>query len=440
MTALIFMFCCLIVLITMFATLRSAEKPQGNLLLGVTLPAGCMGESGVREILQRYHRAYLLLLGVGVLLAPPLLLLGRYVSFQLLYLAGWTAYVIGGGMHLLTRYFKKLYALKQARGWLVGEKHVVRVDTAVTAENRRPLSVFWLLPGLLFAIGTAALALLLERPAALGAALPPLICAALFFRKERNEVFSGESEENARRNAGVKRAHARCWAQLAALSGLTGFGVLLLPRLGLTQGLLVLCAADCALALWTLVAAHSAAQRACAGRAEELLVDDDQYWERGYYYNPDDPHLFVEKRVGYGWTVNVARPFGRVLNGLIVAVLIAVAALAVGLMRFDFGEITLHTEGNAFVIEAPVYSLEFTKEEIRSVEMLSEMPRATKRRGFNGDFLWLGEFRVEGYGWCRVFVYPKSGQVLAIKMEDSTVFLNGETAEQTAEFAELLSG
>lgn len=440
MTALIFVICCLIVLVTMFATLRSAERPQGNLLLGVTLPAGCMGESGVREILRRYRRAYFLLLGVGVLLALPLLPLGRYVSFQLLYLTGWTVYVIGGGMGLLTRYLKKLYALKRARGWLVGEKHVVRVDTAVTAGDERPLSPLWLLPGLLFAVGTAALALVLERPAAVAAALPPLLCAVLFFLRGRNEVFSEESEENARRNAGVRRAHARCWAQLAALSGLTGFCALLLPLLGLPQGLLLLCVADCALSLWALVAAHGAADRARAGRTEELLVDDDQYWERGYYYNPDDPRLFTEKRVGYGWTVNMARPLGKVLNSLIILVLIAVVALAVGLMRFDFGEITLHTEGDEFVIGAPAYGIRFAKEEIRSVQMLPEMPRATKRSGFNGDFLWLGDFRVEGYGRCKVFVYPKNGPVFVIELADSTVFLNGETPEQTANFAALLPG
>lgn len=210
MTAVIFLICCLVILITMFMTLRSAEHPQGNLLLGVTLPAGCMGESGVRKILGRYHRAYLLLLGAGIPLLLPLLLLGRYVSFQLLYLTGWTTYIIGGGMYLQTRYFKKLYTLKCARGWLVGKKHVIRIDTSVTAENRRPVSPLWLLPGVLFAVGTALLALLSGRLALLGAALPPLLCSALFFRRERNEVFSGESEENIRRNAGVRRAHARC--------------------------------------------------------------------------------------------------------------------------------------------------------------------------------------------------------------------------------------
>lgn len=37
--------------------------------------------------------------------------------------------------------------------------------------------------------------------------------------------------------------------------------------------------------------------------------DDDQYWKLGiFYFNPDDPAVWVEKRFGVGWTCNFARP------------------------------------------------------------------------------------------------------------------------------------
>lgn len=45
---------------------------------------------------------------------------------------------------------------------------------------------------------------------------------------------------------------------------------------------------------------------------EERSRDDDEFWKLGntIYYNPEDPALFIEKRFGVGWTVNVGRPFG----------------------------------------------------------------------------------------------------------------------------------
>jgi uncharacterized membrane protein len=42
--------------------------------------------------------------------------------------------------------------------------------------------------------------------------------------------------------------------------------------------------------------------------------DDDRYWKLGqFYFNPDDPALFLEKRFGIGWTLNFARPLAWVI-------------------------------------------------------------------------------------------------------------------------------
>ncbi|MFW9928742.1 MAG: DUF1648 domain-containing protein [Candidatus Thorarchaeota archaeon] len=43
-------------------------------------------------------------------------------------------------------------------------------------------------------------------------------------------------------------------------------------------------------------------------------VDDDSSWKFGMiYYNPHDPSIFVQKRMGIGWTVNMGRPAGIVI-------------------------------------------------------------------------------------------------------------------------------
>lgn len=43
--------------------------------------------------------------------------------------------------------------------------------------------------------------------------------------------------------------------------------------------------------------------------------DDDSLWKLGmFYYNPEDPTLWVEKRFGVGWTINHGHPIGKVLT------------------------------------------------------------------------------------------------------------------------------
>ncbi|UOQ45161.1 DUF5808 domain-containing protein [Halobacillus salinarum] len=56
-----------------------------------------------------------------------------------------------------------------------------------------------------------------------------------------------------------------------------------------------------------------------AGRMDR---DDDRYWKLGqFYYNRNDPALFLEKRFGIGWTINFGRPTAWII--LIVIVVLA---------------------------------------------------------------------------------------------------------------------
>jgi uncharacterized membrane protein len=55
------------------------------------------------------------------------------------------------------------------------------------------------------------------------------------------------------------------------------------------------------------------------------ILDDDAKWVLGlYYYNPSDPALFVEKRVGIGYTVNFAKPAAWVFTIGILAAVVAI--------------------------------------------------------------------------------------------------------------------
>lgn len=57
-------------------------------------------------------------------------------------------------------------------------------------------------------------------------------------------------------------------------------------------------------------------------------VDDDAHWKLGIiYFNSKDPSLFVEKRQGIGWTVNLGQPKIILIIFVPVAVIIAVSFL-----------------------------------------------------------------------------------------------------------------
>lgn len=57
---------------------------------------------------------------------------------------------------------------------------------------------------------------------------------------------------------------------------------------------------------------------------EFSFEEDDKYWILGghFYNNPDDPALFVAKRIGVGYTINIGRPLGKIMMIIIYAIVI----------------------------------------------------------------------------------------------------------------------
>ncbi|WP_239256982.1 DUF1648 domain-containing protein [Listeria ilorinensis] len=56
--------------------------------------------------------------------------------------------------------------------------------------------------------------------------------------------------------------------------------------------------------------------------------DDDQYWKLGIFYvNRHDPALFIEKRFGIGWTINMARPLAWVIFIGVIGAAILISVL-----------------------------------------------------------------------------------------------------------------
>jgi uncharacterized membrane protein len=58
--------------------------------------------------------------------------------------------------------------------------------------------------------------------------------------------------------------------------------------------------------------------------------DDERYWLGGIIYNnPDDPDLIVPKRFGYGRTLNIGQPLGKliIIGPLLLPVVLGLLSL-----------------------------------------------------------------------------------------------------------------
>ena len=160
---------------------------------------------------------------------------------------------------------------------------------------------------------------------------------AIMMDNMRNIVISKDSNVNANYN----RAKKKTWADLMVSMSwanalfLVGYSILLMF---VNSEMVVLCGVLVYTVIIMIIVAigaynQKAIEKRYARDTELELLDDDDYWVFGMFYNnPNDTRLNVEKRFGYGGTINIAHPAGKIIMAitflLLIGTLIFVAWMA----------------------------------------------------------------------------------------------------------------
>ena len=141
---------------------------------------------------------------------------------------------------------------------------------------------------------------------------------AIVMDRTRNMVISRDSNVNANYN----RAKKKTWADLiTAMSWvnalfLTGYSILCMflnSDMVILGGILIYTALIMAIVIIGVVNQKAIEKRYERDTDLELQDDDDNWIFGMFYYNPNDSRLNVEKRFGYGATINIAHPAGKVI-------------------------------------------------------------------------------------------------------------------------------
>ena len=171
-------------------------------------------------------------------------------------------------------------------------------------------------------------------------------------------------------------------------------------------------------------------------------IDDDEYWKKGWYNNPDDPHFLVEDRFNsMNLSLNYGRPAAKVFTIVMTAVVAGVLIwTATILAEFVNVEVVFSREGDSWSFEAAGYDCTFTADEIRSVRLIDALPdeRFTRTNGGSTEKYNVGHFRGRETGKCMMFLYNDSSPLLEIRLDDMTVFANSDRGETTEEWYESL--
>lgn len=173
---------------------------------------------------------------------------------------------------------------------------------------------------------------------------------------------------------------------------------------------------------------------------DAVYADDDEYWIRGYYYNPSDSRTTIEKRYGYGYTYNMATTKGKVIGwGLPLLIIPLLLVLSVMFIRLDTASFSLSINGDTARISAPFYGYSFNVKDIEEVKMMDSVPKGTRTNGAATGKYSLGNFNLNEYGRSKLYVYNENPPFILIKLKDMYIFLNGKTRDKTDEYYRMLT-
>ncbi|MCL2704356.1 MAG: DUF5808 domain-containing protein [Defluviitaleaceae bacterium] len=343
-----FMFAALIIIVAIYSTNRTGEKPNGNILLGVALPRHVLKNSAVINIISKYREAHSLLALIFLILTSPILFFSGYASAILLYLAVWIIVYIWLNQKLVGKYFMRLYSLKKENEWWMGTQRIISVDTEVSRlKGTFPVSKKWFIPPLIITVASIMIILFSDNREMLfwPIAINGLILLFLFFMiyfiysKSRTVVYSDSTEVNTELNRVFKREWTKCCVIIAFLQSCYFLALTFLLAADNTKNAEIIITAIsftyCIILIPVTFCAHNRI-RGVRNRMrglvnKEVYEDDDLCWAFGVmiYNNPKDSRTFVEKRMGHGMTMNIASAGGKAFAVIIVLAFAVLMGFAV---------------------------------------------------------------------------------------------------------------
>ncbi len=458
----IFLFCDLLMAGVFFAVYGRKPVYEEGMLLGVHLPREAAQGAEVTALTTAYRRRtrrfYLvnLLLGVAVCLVA----FWRFSPFLILWCL-WLVEFVVGAQWLLLGTHRKLYDLKMARGWVVGEPATLAAaDTRASAQRRGqgPGLAWHLLPcGLILTtlLLPGVRDFLLTQGSGWGLLGSGLAISLTLWAlhgvlsRRGNKVYSQDTAVNQAVNRLERQVWgwtlllcslfnaAACWSAAwwmarAHWVGSAAYGIYLvlelIPVAILTAGL-----------LWM----TRKRRQLLAGDPVPLVVDDDVYWRKGWYENPNDPHWLVQDRlVPCNYSMNMAKPGAW---GGTIALLAGVGVLMVGLcvlsLWADFGGSSVVIAPDRVAVSAFLYDTEVDPQDIQSVTLLEDLPEDSyvRTNGLDDGRRLIGHFRGRESGPCEMYLHTAASPILAVETGDFTLYFNSEDPAETEAWYQALA-
>ena len=437
-------------------------KYREGMLMGVHIPKSELEHPDIKELLQLYKKRnrqfYLwnMLAGIAVCL-----LCFTYFS---IFITVWTLWSVEFCLLTILRvyhYHQKVYDIKQKNGWISSANADVSaaVDTRTSSQIAKKI-----LPAKLHLIPAAVILIPLFFPQIRTYLLNEsdgrimFLCTILvstaymgvgyFFAHMPNKIYSENSQINLQINALEKRlytvflflsnicntgAYLGIIRDIASSNWIGGVGMGIYIFLELIPTAIILI-----VFFWL----RKEKERILAQDSTPFYIDDDYYWRKGWYNNPNDKRYFVQDRVNsMNYSLNYGHPSAKyVTGGMLVGTGLLLLWMCILCIRIDFTPIRLTENAAQYSITSGYKTATFALADVESVTLLDNLPdeKFYRSDGSEDNSKLLGNFRGSKTGHCQMYIWIEHAPILQIKTKNTTIFLNSSNEAQTKEWYDQL--
>lgn len=454
------------VLLIMYVVLKRNAKPVKNRYFSVTFRPEWLEVESCKQKLETVTKQYdkNLLVVLIVSMAVPLTgFLTPYVSIQLMIWLLWLFVALA----LFYLPFGKANAVlrkyKEEMGWNIQAEREVHVELKSLGQVRRVRVSQFVLPFLVTALTVGSAIgyrvsgrVLSENPVNEMCFyvfwITFLLCIVLFavfaiaMDKKGTDVISKDSDVNLNYTRAKKNVWRSFWQWSAWLT--VALQVVIAVALWFESafmdimlwGTMIYTVVIIVMSLRIANKLSSIDKNYADKKNEELFVDDDRYWIGGIiYYNPSDKRSMVETRIGVGFTTNMARPLGWILDIIGLASILLCIGMCGWIIVEEFTPIDLVYENQCIKAEHIKTEYEILVSEIEEITCLEELPKMSKSNGSAIDKMYKGTFFIsEEERKCKVFLNPQNNMFLRVKTEGGIYYMSGIDDEQTKEVYDLI--
>lgn len=438
------------ILLVLLYTLFLYAKPHKNVVLENTLTDEQLNNPELLTIIKNYKKQITLNM-LALAIFSCLMLAIHYDSIQLLLLCFILVMSFCLNQFTLIEYIKKVRQLKESWGTIEETvTHHMPVDTKLSSNRQLGIiPIKWLiLPCIIQVIISFILMITSFSGPLLFLIGTFFVCMLLMvYSYKILYSFSGNVySQNTQLNQAIQQKSKHTWSVVSIASQwfLTGtlgmLGILYYDsRLATTVwsvGFILICLAFCFFVIYYLVRSQKE-QDALLNQGPKYLSDNvDYFWRYGFYYNPNDPKLWIPNRIGTQISINVGRKAGKIVYGITALLVVGlIIGTSIPMARADFSNTAFvaDTSETSVTLDAPfAKEKEVPWEEITEIKLLNQLPKAVRLNGAEGMNYATGYFKLTSNGKEAIFyVRLTSDKYILIETEKQSYFLSKRTTEET---------